>query len=264
MVDSRGRLTVVTGGGSGIGRAIALRFARDGGTCLIAGLEKSLLEETAEVDASCTRRFLVHEADLATDEGRESLWCAVSEAESQLATLVNCAGRSSRMNLFKPLAEAWRLDLETNLTAIGVLSAWALETMRRSGGGSIVNIGSVYGRLGMNDRFYREVCPVDAQEGPLRAPAYNASKGGLAALTRELAAVGGRWNVRVNTVSPGMIKTPRPDLDEARERRFAEETPLRRMGTPEDIAEVVAFLSSDRAAFVTGVDLPVDGGWSII
>lgn len=257
-----GRLAVVTGGGRGIGRAITLRLVKAGWACLIAGLDRDDLEETA-ARANCSGTgVLTHECDVATTEGRQSLTRCAESTVSQLRLLVNCAARSTGMPLFNQSAEVWRAELDTNLVAVSLLSSWAIEQMKRSGG-TVINIGSVYGSLGLNSMLYQGVYPQGGSDGPVRSPAYHASKGGLAALTRELAVVAGPWNVRVNTVSPGLIKTPEREVSPEREALFDESTPLRRLGQPDDVAAVVEFLASDAASFVTGAEWVVDGGWSI-
>jgi NAD(P)-dependent dehydrogenase (short-subunit alcohol dehydrogenase family) len=167
------------------------------------------------------------------------------------------------MPLFEQDVDVWRAELETNVVAVAVLSSWAIEQMKKRERGVVINIGSVYGLLGLDSRFYEGVYPQDGESGPVRAPAYHSSKGGVAALTRELAVVAGQWNVRVNTVSPGMIKTPEREVSAEREVQFLGATPLRRLGQPDDIAAVVEFLASDNASFVTGAEWVVDGGWSI-
>lgn len=256
-----GKLAVVTGGGRGIGRAITTRLVKSGWQCLIAGLEREDLASTA--DDTSGAAVLIHECDLATDEGRVSLIRAVEASPHRLGLLVNCAAQSTAMPLFKQSPETWRHELETNLVAVALLSSWAIEQMRDSRDGIVINIGSVYGSLGLNSRFYERTYPQDGADGPERCPAYHASKGGLAALTRELAVVGGQWNVRVNTVSPGMIKTAERNVAPDLIKRFNEATPLGRLGVPEDIAAVVSFLASSEASFVTGAEWVVDGGWSV-
>lgn len=256
------KLAVVTGGGRGIGRAITLRLAHSGWRCVIVGLDRSDLDDTANLVDSPSRSVLIHECDVATDEGRASLTRLAESSDHQLGLLVNCAARSTAMPLFDQSVETWRAELDTNITAVALLSAWAIEQMRDSGDGVVINIGSVYGSLGLNSRFYEGIYPQDGPLGPMRSPAYHASKGGLAALTRELAVVAGQWNIRVNTIAPGMIKTPERGVAPELIERFSASTPLQRLGRPEDIASVVDFLASDSASFVTGAEWVVDGGWS--
>ncbi|ASR37384.1 hypothetical protein BAY61_22945 [Prauserella marina] len=255
---------MVTGGGRGIGHAIVRTLVERGWRCLIAGLEAEDLEKTEAVIGAPEGAVRSVVCDISTEEGRSTLTGLAEDHGTPLGLVVNCAARSTPMPVFGQSSDVWMAELETNLVAVAVLSAWGIERMKEFGGGSVINIGSVYGSLGLDSRFYPEdVYPRDGASGPVRVPAYHASKGGLAALTRDLAVVGGRWNVRVNTVAPGMIKTPeRPVAPELID-RFCGATPLGRLGRPEDIAAVVAFLACEEASFVTGAEWTVDGGWSI-
>lgn len=258
-----GKTAVITGGGRGIGRAITLRLLKSVQQCVIAGLDEVELRGTASLAEFGVSKLHTIQCDLSTPVGRASLQDYISGSALAVNVLVNCAAQSTGMPLFDQSEEVWRKQLDINLVAASILSAWAMKQMRSTGGGSIINIGSVYGLLGLNAKYYEGVYPQNGESGPMRALAYHASKGGLAALTRELAVVGGAWNVRVNTISPGMIRTAERYIDEARRDQFKEATPLKRMGSPEDIAAVVDFLASDEASFVTGADWVVDGGWSI-
>lgn len=258
------RIAVVTGGGRGIGRAITRRLARAGWRCLIAGLDREDLEKTSALLAPIGPPVITCECDISRDDGRRQLMGLAADMDGGLGLLVNCAGRSTRMSLFEQSEASWRDELATNVIAASLLSAWAIEAMKDYGGGAIINIGSVYGALGLNAMFYDPgQYPQETPTGPVRVPAYHASKGALVALSRDLAIVGGRWNVRVNTVSPGMIKDPERIVNNDKMQLIRNATPLNRLGKPDDVAAVVEFLASDDASFVTGAEWIVDGGWSV-
>ncbi|GAA5156691.1 3-oxoacyl-ACP reductase FabG [Amycolatopsis dongchuanensis] len=240
---------------------ITNRLTDRGWHCVIAGLDDEDLERTA---SAASNKVVTLQCDVSTETGRKALTALADSQGNELKLLVNCAARSSKMPLFGQDAQTWEAELSTNVTAISLLTAWAIDRMRYSGGGSIVNIGSVYGNLGMNNRFYdQDSFPPEGDKGPYRAPAYHASKGAVAALTRDLAIPAGKWNVRVNTVCPGMICVPERTISPERTERFQEWTPLHRLGRPEDVAAAVEFLASDDSSFITGTELVVDGGWSI-
>lgn len=257
------RIAVVTGGGRGIGRAITLRLARAGWGCLIAGLDQEDLEKTRALVTPIGSPAVTCECDISSNDGRRHLTRLADNMDGQLGLLVNCAGRSTTMPLFGQSELTWQKELATNLVAASLLSSWAIERMKENGGGAVLNIGSVYGALGLNAKFYdSDQYPQEGPSGPVRVPAYHASKGGLAALTRDLAIVGGRWNVRVNTISPGMIKDPEREVNSDKMELIRKATPLKRLGNPNDVAAVVEFLASDEASFVNGAEWVVDGGWS--
>jgi NAD(P)-dependent dehydrogenase (short-subunit alcohol dehydrogenase family) len=139
-----------------------------------------------------------------------------------------------------------------------------LPSMRARNWGRIVNIGSVYGALALNALHY-DTFTDDPEFGPRRQPAYHTSKGAVLNLTRDLAAAVARWGVTVNTVSPGMVITEQSDglLSDEVNRRLCAMTPVGRFGEPSEIAHAVTFIASERAGFITGEELKVDGGWSI-
>jgi NAD(P)-dependent dehydrogenase (short-subunit alcohol dehydrogenase family) len=145
------------------------------------------------------------------------------------------------------------------------LSQAVLPTMRDQGYGRIVNIGSVYGSLALNSALYPDMFAPDEGDGPARQPAYHTSKGAVLNLTRDLAAAVAPWGVTVNTISPGMFLTEQSKgivSDEVIE-SLSRMTPVGRFGDPPEIGYAVRFLASEEAAFITGAELRVDGGWSI-
>lgn len=232
MFDFTGKTVVITGGTSGIGRETALAFSRAGARVVAAGLEKddSLPPEIQRVILD------IHDAPAV-----EALFAGIAE----LHALINAAAIIRRDAEFE--VDVFADVIGVNLTGTMRVCAAARPKLL-AGGGSIVNFASMYS-------FF----------GAPRAPAYSASKGAIAQLTRSLAVAWAADGIRVNAVAPGWIATtltqPLRD-DQARSAPILSRTPFGRWGQPEEIAGPVLFLTSDAASFVTGAILPVDGGYS--
>jgi NAD(P)-dependent dehydrogenase (short-subunit alcohol dehydrogenase family) len=208
------------------------------------------------------------QADVTEAEGRKAVIDQTLDRWGSIDVLVNNAATSRWMPFLDYEEAAWDEVIATNLTAAFLLSKDVLAVMRDYGWGRIINIGSVYGRLALNNAFYRDRLPAISSNdrGPVRASAYHASKGGLLTLTRELAVAAAGWGVTVNIVSPGMIRTETVadrTRGDAGTNPLERMTPLGRYGDPEEVANVVRFVASDGASFMTGSELVVDGGWSL-
>lgn len=243
----QGKVAIVTGAGSGIGSATALRLAREGASVACVDLVGERAREAAKTIEAAGGQALAVEADV-TDEGACTRMVEAALARFQrLTTLVNSAGvRGARPDAAPPPSE-WKRVLDTNLTGTYLASRAALQALRASGAGSITNLASIYGLVG----------------GSI-SPAYAASKGGVVLLTRQMAL---QWapTVRVNCVCPGVTETPMTAAllaDPAWREAMVAKHPLGRFGRPEDVAAAILFLSSDEAAYITGVALPVDGGYT--
>jgi NAD(P)-dependent dehydrogenase (short-subunit alcohol dehydrogenase family) len=245
-----GKVALVTGAGSGIGRASALAFARDGAQVVAGDIDVAGGQETVRqiVSAGGEARFIA--ADVTDPAAVEALMEAALAAYGRLDCAFNNAGISGLGGGLAheyPL-ELWDRVLRTNLTGVWLCMRAELPRMLARGGGAIVNTASIMGLVGGGN------------------VAYNAAKHGVVGLTRQAALEYARQGVRVNAVCPGFTETPmvqvvrerRPGLDE----RVATTAPAGRFGGPEEIAAAVTWLCSDAAAFVTGVALPVDGGWT--
>ncbi|MGN6100123.1 MAG: SDR family NAD(P)-dependent oxidoreductase [Devosia sp.] len=259
-----GRSAIVTGGGSGIGRAIALELAAAGVNVLIAGRREKMLTETVAASAG-PGRIIAFGADIREPDARHRLVEATITNFGALDILVNNAGVTSLTPLLDYTVEEWRNVMATHAEATFFLSQAAIPALRKSSQARIINIGSVYGSLGINNDFYGEGLPWDNARGsgPVREFAYAATKGAVLQLTRELATALGRWGITVNAVTPGMIPVDAIPMAEATRERLSKSTPLGRVGRPEEIAAVVRFMAGRGSAFMTGAEVKVDGGWSI-
>ena len=231
-----GKLALVTGGSRGIGRAIALELGRAGAEVVVA--YRTGREEAEAVASEIGGRVV--EADVSDAASAKSL----VEAAGDVDVLVNNAGLTRDGLLVRMSDEDWRTVLDTNLSSVFYTCRAASRGMMRKRSGSIVNISSIVG--------------VHGNWGQTN---YAASKAGVIGFTKSLARELGSRNVRANVVAPGYVKTQLTDvLPEGATELMLSNTPLGRLGDPEDVAGAVRFLCSDEAAFVTGVVLLVDGG----
>jgi NAD(P)-dependent dehydrogenase (short-subunit alcohol dehydrogenase family) len=249
LFDLSGRVAIVTGGSSGIGSHIAGALAAAGATVVIAGRRSDRLEEVASRHVG----VVAHQCDVSNDdECRRLVETTVSE-QGRLDILVNNAGVSEPTKAELETPEDFRSTVAVNMVAPFILSqAAALHMLASSDGGSIVNIASIIGMVGI---------------GRIPQASYAASKGGLVNLTRELAAQWARRGIRVNAVAPGWFPTEMTsDLfgNESGLDWVARLTPMGRGGELSELAGAVIFLASAASSYVTGVVLPVDGGWTAV
>jgi 3-oxoacyl-[acyl-carrier protein] reductase len=248
-----GKVALVSGGSRGIGRAIALELAREGAVVSIAARGESDLARTAGDlgAAGSADRVLAVRADLATAEGCERF---VDESERRFgridALVCNTGGSRGSSSFDAPEAD-WETTFDLNFRAAVRLVRRTVPVMRRSSGGRIVNVASIFGR----------------EWGG--AVSYNAAKAALIAFTKSLARELAKENILVNAVAPGSVLHPGGSWDRRRrenpkaiEEFVGRELPLGRFGSPEEIAAVVAFLLSSRASLVAGACINVDGGQS--
>lgn len=242
------RVALVTGGGSGIGRATALEFAREGAAVAILDLNSDAARAVAAEAAALGTESLAIVADVGLpDDCRR----AVAETETALGpvrVLVNAAATFLSRGI-DTTPEEWEHVFAVNVRASALLVAAVAGGMRRAGGGAIVNLASISGHIAQPGRW-----------------TYNASKGAVLALTRAQAMDLARYRIRVNSVSPGTIWTPQVDRESGGDRArwepiYGAQHMLGRCGEPEEVARAILFLCSDDASFITGADLAVDGGY---
>lgn len=238
-------LTIVTGAGSGIGRAVALRLARDGVRVVAADVELKAAQETAEEAGELATAA---EVDVRDERSVKSL-VAASAASGSIRALVNVAGVGSITNAPDTPVEVWERVMSVNATGTFLCCKHVIPQLRERGGGAIVNIASIAGLVGMRNRA-----------------AYCASKGAVVALTRAIALDHAGEGIRVNAVCPGTVDTPWIDrlLEHAGETRegLAARQPMGRIASADEVAGAVAWLLGGEAAFATGSMLVLDGGWT--
>lgn len=240
------KTAIITGAGSGIGRATALTFAREGAIVGAADIDGDASKRVASEIESAGGTAHALQVDVSDPESVTAAFAAFLGAASSVDILVNCAG-INRDGFAKSLSsDDWDQVLNVNLKGTFLTCQAALRTMTEQGAGSIVNTASI------------------AVRGNLGQANYAASKSGVIGLTRTLALEGARRGVRVNCVSPGPTKTPMAEaVPEKIRDAIVAAIPLRRMAEPEEIAYVFLFLASDESSFLTGEHIFCDGGINI-
>jgi meso-butanediol dehydrogenase / (S,S)-butanediol dehydrogenase / diacetyl reductase len=245
-----GKVALITGGGTGIGRAIALAFAREGASVSLAGRRLEKLKEVCSQIEKQGGSAIALQCDVshAKDAGR-----AISETSKKfgkLNVLVNNAGTLSVSTVDTITEEDWDRVITVNLKGPFLMSRAALTEFRKHGGGAIVNIGSVLGLVAMKDRA-----------------AYCASKGGVTMLTKAMALDHAHENVRVNCICPSIVETElvKSLFDDSEQGKRLKQSrmgtiPLGRFGKPADVAELAVFLGSEESSWLTGAAIPLDGG----
>jgi NAD(P)-dependent dehydrogenase (short-subunit alcohol dehydrogenase family) len=244
-----GKVAAITGAGSGLGRATAMRLAAEGASIVCADANAAAAEQTALKIAAAGGAAIALAVDVVDAAACAAMVDATLARFGRLTTLVNSAGVRSDPPDPMPGPPEWRRVVDINLTGSYLAARAALPALTASGAGSITNLASIFGLV-----------------GGATSAAYAASKGAIVNLTRQLA-LECAPAVRVNCVCPGVIETPMTAAlrqDPAWAERVLQRYPLQRFGQPEEIAAAILYLASDEAAFVTGVALPVDGGYTAI
>jgi NAD(P)-dependent dehydrogenase (short-subunit alcohol dehydrogenase family) len=242
----QGKVAIVTGASQGIGRRIALTFAREGATVVIGDVKDDGGRTTVQEITAASGRALCQPCDVSRPEQVQALVEAANTAYGRLDILVNnAAAWKGGTVVDMPLAD-WELGRGTILDAAFYTCKYAIPAMIAGGGGAIISISSVHGLLAAR-----------------RSAAYEAAKGGLILLMKQVACDFGPQGIRANCICPGLIVTEKNRMGEEhpeRARLSAEMYPVRRYGTPDDIANTALFLASDEASFISGQAIAVDGG----
>ncbi|MGA2098615.1 MAG: SDR family oxidoreductase [Candidatus Acidiferrum sp.] len=252
MTRLAGKVALVTGGGTGIGRAIALAFAREGAKVAVAGRRVEKLQETVAELEKIGGEGIAIACDVSSARDGEKAVQETAARFGRLNVLVNNAGVLKVATIEATSEEEWDRMMTINLKGPFLMSRAALPEFRKAGGGAIVNIGSVLGLVAMKDRA-----------------AYCTSKGGVTLLTKAMAVDHAKDNVRANCICPSIVETELvAGLFEAsaegkalRDARVAS-IPLGRMGRPVDVAEMAVFLAAEESSWLTGAAIPLDGGLS--
>ncbi|MGA2198815.1 MAG: glucose 1-dehydrogenase [Nitrososphaerales archaeon] len=249
-MELSGKVAIVTGGDSGIGKAISELFASEGASVVIADVQDS---GTAKLISKKGGKAICLKTDVRDEKQVMRLVAGAKRRFGGIDVLDNNAG----IELLKPMTETteedWDRVLQTNLKGVFLTSKHVIPEMLKRGGGTIVNTASQLGLVGLENYT-----------------AYCASKGGVVLLTKSMALEYARQNIRVNCICPGPVQTPMlerelltvPDPDAAR-KKWAQSQPVGRVGQPQEIAQVALFLASERSSFVVGHALVVDGGYTL-
>lgn len=248
MKRLEGRVALVTGAASGIGAATAHRLAAEGAAVMVTDIQDDAGELVAKdvVDHGGRASYLHH--DVSSEEDWINAIARTVETYGRLDVLVNNAGAGDLAAIEEVSLEDWAQTIGIDQTGVFLGMKCAADALKQSGHGSVINISSIFGTSG----------------GFGTSPAYHAAKGAVRTLTKNVALHWALEGVRVNSIHPGFIATP--ILDQAKGTEFEQAmldlTPMARLGQPEEIAAGVAYLASDDAAFVTGIELYIDGGFT--
>ncbi len=247
-VRLKDKVAIITGAASGIGKATAKLFAEHGAKVVVADIDKDGGSQVVTQIQKGGNEAIFVETDVTLKVDTEQMVAQTVETYGKLDILFNNAGIAMRLPVAELPEEDWHRCLDVNLTGVYLCAKAAIPAMLKNGCGSIINMSSIYGIVGADVRA-----------------AYVASKGGVTNLTRGMALDYAQDNIRVNCICPGFVETPlvagvikTPEEYQA----LADKHPMRRLGQPEEIAYGALYLASDESAFVTGIALPIDGGYT--
>ena len=246
MKTLEGKTAIVTGAGSGIGRSVALIYAQEGANVIVSDINEKEGNDTVQLITEKGGEAIFIKSDSSKAEENEKLVAATMDKYGALHIACNNAGIGGPS---APTGEypvdGWDKVIAINLSGVFYGMRYQIPAMLKSGGGAIVNMASILGNVGFAN-----------------SPAYVAAKHGVVGLTKNIALEYGAQNIRANSVGPAFIVTPLlKDFDEATIKFLESKHPVGRLGKPEEVAELVLFLSSDKASFINGSYYPVDGGY---
>jgi len=249
----KGKVVVVTGGAMGIGKSACMLMAREGATVAVTDLDKEQGTEVATTIRDAGGEAIFWPLDVSDEQNVDDVFADVAKRFGLITVLVNNAGISGANKPTHELTlEEWEQVQRVNVNGVFLCTKYAIPQMKSAGGGSIINMSSIYGLVGAPD-----------------VPPYHASKGAVTLMTKTDALIYAADKIRVNSIHPGYIWTPMvekhlttmPDPDAAKE-QLAQAHPLGHMGEPDDIAWGCVYLASDESRFITGSELVIDGGYT--
>jgi 3(or 17)beta-hydroxysteroid dehydrogenase len=252
MERLKGKVALVTGAASGMGKTIAQIFAREGAKVTLADINESGGKQAAQAISQAGGQAIFAKLDVTSEEQWKAAVKKTVDHFGKLDTLVNCAGIFFGKSIEDMTYAEWKRVIAINLDGVFLGIKYSVGAIKKAGGGSIINMSSAGGIVGTVD-----------------SSPYNASKGGVRLLTKaaamEFSKAGHGYNIRVNSVHPGVIKTPMTEWiqrgDEGSE-AIVKEQPIGYLGEPEDVAYGVLYLASDEGRYLTGSELVIDGGWT--
>jgi 2-keto-3-deoxy-L-fuconate dehydrogenase len=253
MFDLNNKIAVVTGGGSGIGRAIAELFAHQGASVFILELNKTSAEEAIKKITAAGGRAAAMDVDVSDQQQVKNVITDITKQTNRIDILVNSAGISHIGKLDTTSEEDFEKVFRVNVKGVYNVMHSSIQTMKQQGGGVILNIASVASSVGIADRF-----------------AYSMSKGAVLTMTLSVAKDYLKDNIRCNCISPARVHTSfvdgflaknYPGQEKEMFEKLSKTQPIGRMGKPDEVASLALYLCSDEAAFVTGSDYPIDGGF---
>ena len=252
MFNLKGRVAVISGASSGLGKQMAKAFAIQGADLAILARRIERLEELKVELENYNVRVLPVKCDVTNSEDIDNAAKIVEDTFGKVDILVNCAGSSKDKGVLEMQDDEWDFTINTDLTSVFKMTRTFANIMKKNNYGRIINIASMYGMVGNSE---------------IPTIAYHASKGGVVNFTRAAAAELAKYNITVNSICPGYFYTELTTavLDTDKFQQFAKNhVPMQRYGNDEELNAGAIFLASDEASYVTGVILPIDGGYTCV